>query len=142
IQNFSYGPFSLGATGGLGEGTYVWSVVQGSLPVGVTLSKGVISGTPTALGVSNFGLQVSSGGVSAATACTVTIAPAPLVLDGIAAPGQIGVPYSARITASGGIPPYSYSATGLPPGLGFANGLIAGTPDSAGDYNITVNVTD
>lgn len=48
---------SLAATGG--EGTLVWSVASGSLPAGLSLSSaGVISGTPTTGGTSNFTVQV------------------------------------------------------------------------------------
>lgn len=48
---------SLTATGG--EGTLVWSIVSGSLPSGLSLSSaGVISGTPTSSGTSNFTVQV------------------------------------------------------------------------------------
>jgi hypothetical protein len=47
----------LTASGGVGP--YVWSVVSGTLPTGITLdSAGVISGKPTALGQFTFTVQV------------------------------------------------------------------------------------
>ncbi len=47
-------------------------------------------------------------------------------------------------TASGGTAPYSWSATGLPPGLslGSSTGQITGTPTTAGTYNVTVTASD
>jgi hypothetical protein len=46
-----------GATAGLGSAPYYkWSITIGTLPAGLTLnsSSGAISGTPTAIGISNF----------------------------------------------------------------------------------------
>ena len=51
---------SLSASGGVTP--YAWSVVSGGLPAGLTLSSaGVISGTPTAVGTSNFTIRVAGG---------------------------------------------------------------------------------
>jgi hypothetical protein len=48
------------------------------------------------------------------------------------------------LTAMGGVPPDSWSASSLPPGLSVnsQNGQITGTPTLAGTYNIAVTVTD
>ena len=48
------------------------------------------------------------------------------------------------LTATGGIAPYEWSASGLPPGLTLNSqkGLISGIPITAGSYNLTVNVHD
>ena len=59
--------------------------------------------------------------------------------------GLVGQPYLATLTASGGTAPYAHilSGGGLPPGLSLAtNGLIAGTPALAGQFNFTVQSTD
>lgn len=45
--------------------------------------------------------------------------------------GAVGTPYEAQAQASGGEPPYEWSASGLPPGLSIdpATGEITGTPE-------------
>jgi hypothetical protein len=49
-----------------------------------------------------------------------------------------------QLAATGGVLPYVWSATGLPPGLsvGSQTGEIFGTPTSPGGYNFPVTVTD
>jgi serine protease len=48
-----------------------------------------------------------------------------------------------QLSASGGTPPYAWSATGLPPGLTVsAAGSITGTPTKTGSYTVTVTATD
>ncbi len=59
---------TLAASGGIAP--YSWTITQGSLPNGLTLSatSGVISGTPAATGTSDFTVQASDSEVPAATA--------------------------------------------------------------------------
>lgn len=72
--------------------------------------------------------------------------PAPTLSCPTVAIGQVGVPYSAALVASGGLPPYTYSiASGtLAPGLVLdsATGLITGTPTAGGDYPFVGKVVD
>lgn len=58
---------------GVGVSTAVWSVIGGSLPLGLTLdpSSGQISGTPMEVGVSRFTIQLSSGGQSVSREMTI-----------------------------------------------------------------------
>jgi len=51
---------TLQATGGTGLTT--WTLASGSLPAGLTLDNGVISGTPTAVGTFTFAVQASDAG--------------------------------------------------------------------------------
>lgn len=69
---------------------------------------------------------------------------------GVTSPGtgQVGVPFSAYLTgvAPNVNDPVYFNATGLPPGLGFANraarqqGQITGTPTRAGTYPVRVYI--
>ncbi len=63
--------------------------------------------------------------------------------------GQVGVAYSATLTISGGIPPYSWTNSGsVPPWLlmlsftSSSNIGLSGTPTTAGSYSFTVTVSD
>ncbi len=59
--------------------------------------------------------------------------------------GTVGTAISSfTVTASGGTAPYTWSATGLPPGIsiGSSTGTVSGTPTTAGTYNVTVTAKD
>ncbi len=57
--------------------------------------------------------------------------------------GYVGSSYAAKISAQGGVIPYSWSMTGTcPPGLTCSGNTISGTPSKSGSYDITVTVTD
>jgi Ca-activated chloride channel family protein len=56
---------------------------------------------------------------------------------------HLGEAYAATLAASGGTPPYRFSATGLPDGLHLAaDGSVAGTPGKAGASVLAVTVDD
>jgi Putative Ig domain len=60
--------------------------------------------------------------------------------------GRVGNSYRALITVAGGMPPYTFTATGLPPGftLDAQGGAIRGQPaeNAVGNSNVVVTVTD
>ncbi|WP_343907406.1 M4 family metallopeptidase [Nocardioides aquiterrae] len=59
--------------------------------------------------------------------------------------GTVGTAISSfTVTASGGSSPYTWSATGLPPGvtIGASTGTVSGTPTTAGTYTATVTAKD
>jgi len=73
------------------------------------------------------------------TCGTITVSPATLP------PAARGVAYSATLGAAGGSAPYAFSlASGtLPPGLALsADGVLSGTPTTAGAYQFTVAASD
>ncbi len=57
--NALYAPYSFTATSG--TGIYTWAVTTGSLPPGLSLDGGVLSGAPTLAGTYNFTVTVTSG---------------------------------------------------------------------------------
>src|SRR5204862_497517 len=121
-------------------------VASGSLPSGLSLAGGTISGTPTTAGPSSFSVKVTdSASVSATAALTLTInAPALGIRTSSLPAGTVGTAYSQALSASGGTPPYSWTlASGsLPSGLSLAGGTISGTPTTAGSSSSSVKVTD
>ena len=66
------------------------------------------------------------------------------IASGTLASGQVGSPYSGSVTASGGVAPITWSASGLPPGLAIdaTTGALTGTPAQAGTFTPTVTATD
>jgi mono/diheme cytochrome c family protein len=76
-----------------------------------------------------------------------TTAPPSTALDittSILPNGTAGTAYSQTLSASGGVPPYTWSYSGtLPQGLGVTSaGSVTGTPTAAGDFSFTVRVAD
>ncbi len=141
---------SLVATGGTGG--YTFSIISGSLPAGLTLNPatGAITGIPTAFGTSSFTAQVmDNSGLAAGTttsSCTIVIAPPPITLACAANTGQVGVPYSSSLVATGGTGVYTFSISSgsLPAGLTLnpATGAITGTPTAFGTSTFTAMVVD
>ena len=65
----------------------------------------------------------------------------------VANPGNqtstVGTPVTLTNSASGGTPPYTWSATGLPAGLTInaSTGTVSGTPTTAGTSSVTITAT-
>ena len=137
---------TLAATGGTSP--YTWSILSGSLPTGLSLSAGSISGTPTVAGTSNFTVQAQdSKGQTATQALSIVIsaAPVPVQITTTSLPtDQTGTAYSAALAATGGTSPYTWSilSGSLPTGLSLSAGSISGTPTVAGTSNFTVQAQD
>src|SRR3954453_4128367 len=57
--------------------------------------------------------------------------------------GTVGTAIASfTLSASGGTPPYTWTGTGLPPGVTVSSsGTVSGTPTTAGTYNATVTAT-
>ena len=125
-------------------------VVNGGASVADRVWYAPTAGTTFVGGTTTFvaGELVSyAGALDPAAGCyastmTVMPAPAPIVVAGTLPNGQVGAAYSALLTAAGGVAPYTWSATGVPPGLGFYDGTLSGTPSTAGNYAMTVSLID
>ena len=132
------------ATGG--NGTYVSTVLSGSLPTGLTLSGGSITGVPQDPGTFNFAIQVTSGTQISVQAYSVSMLPGlPVVITTQGLPGAYpNVAYSQGLTATGGSGTYIWSITAgnLPGRMSMTSGgVISGTPTGLTVANFTVQVT-
>jgi prepilin-type N-terminal cleavage/methylation domain-containing protein len=141
--NAAYSSTTLSSSGG--QAPYTWSATN--LPPGLTIgaSTGTVSGTPTAANTYSVTVTVTDalGGIATQTQ-SVTINPAPTITTGSIPSWTVNQPYTNfTMTAAGGTPPRTWSATGLPTGLSMdAAGVISGTPTDLGSFTVTVTVTD
>lgn len=144
-------PYSAGFAASGGTAPYTWSLLEASLPAGVTFNSlsGGLTGTPTSSGQYRLTVQVQdTKGDTAQQAFAFEVRPdgtLPLAISTASLPrASIGVPYSFSVTATGGQPPYSFSLNGdLPPGITFgAGGAFSGNPTTVATANVIVTVTD
>ncbi len=142
-QGVAYGPVTLAATGG--SGTLTWTAA--GLPAGMTLSvDGVLSGNPTELGTFEVAVTVSDATAAArSTTYLIDVRPQLVVTSPTSlAAGQRGVAHAgATAAATGGLPPYTWSATGLPDGLVVGEtGVLSGTPTQSGSFSVVLTARD
>lgn len=128
-----------------------WTVEAGSsLPAGLSLaSGGLLSGTPTVAGQYAFVVRAADGSIPAdytTRQLTLNVTPVFVSTNASLPYGNVTVPYSQQLQASGGTGQYSWTlASGnfLPPGLSLTTGgLLAGTPTGPGQFNFTVDIVD
>lgn len=134
-------------------GPKTWSIVEGTLPPGLSIgpTDGVISGTPTTVGSYLFVVRADQDakrwdrkGFKIDVREALKIAAVGL---GPTVPSEVGVPFNASVIVTGGtgVGTYAWSlaAGSLPPGvlLG-ADGTITGIPTAAGKYPFTLSATD
>ena len=145
-----------------GTGPYSWttsSTFAGPfagqpLPAGLAMGAdtGVLSGTPSAAGGTEFVVRVVDSERPTPAAFTavvlLSIAHAPLlsITTGDLPNATVSLAYHTVLQASGGVPPYSWSITSgvLPSGFSLTStsGAITGMSAATGDSAFTVRVTD
>jgi hypothetical protein len=144
VRGAPYPTQNLQVIGGTGTG-YTWSLANGTLPAGLSLAAdGTISGTPTTNGVSFFTvLATDSVGKSDTKQLSIAVVD-PLSAIASRSIGEVGIPFRASVSLSGGTPGYTMTTAGLPPGLTFDPALraISGTPEAAGSFACQVSITD
>jgi hypothetical protein len=139
--------YSLNQTAAGGVPPYQFFVF--GLPPGLaSSSSGGITGVALSGGAVQVVVQViDARGATATALCSLAIAPPlPLKITSAMPGGKVNQAYSGGFSASGGIPPFTWSiATGsLPPGviLDPASGALNGTPTATGPFTFQVQVTD
>jgi len=132
----------LSASGGVAP--YSWTAT--GLPAGLTINgAGLISGRPTVAGTFTVTAQVTDSlGTTVSKNLSLTVVVSPLSITTASLPnGTVGALYSRPLSASGGVVPYSWTATGLPAGLTISGaGVISGRPTAPGTFNVTLQVAD
>ncbi len=119
-----------------------------TVPASVTVPAGASAGlfTVTTLAVGSTAtstITATYSGTSRTTTLTVTSSPSPVITTSALAVGTVGVAYSQTLAATGGMTPYSWSATGVPSGLSLSTaGVLSGTPTAAGTFTVAITVTD
>jgi hypothetical protein len=130
-----------------------WTVTSGTLPPGLMLNPdGTLSGTPTQASSTPFAFTVTVTDSSTPTPATssapysiaITEPPPPSITNTPPPTAMVGSPYSFQFTASDGVAPLVWTAPTAPMGgLAIsADGILSGTPTSAGNFPITLTVKD
>ena len=140
--------YSQTITGSGGSSPYTFAVTTGTLPTGLSMtSGGVISGTPTSTVSKTFTItSTDANGCTGTRSYTVVPACPAITLSPTTLPnGTVNTAYNQTVTASGGIPPYTFAVTTgtLPTGLSMTSGgVISGTPTSTVSKTFTITSTD
>jgi len=133
-----------------GTEPYTWSITKGSLPDGLRLESGIISGIPTTSGTSTFTIKcvdASNPQQSVQREFTITIIPEGLLITVETLPnGIVGNDYTTELIASGGTKPYNWSISSgsLPDGLDLDSetGLFSGQPSVPGEFIFIIVLND
>jgi hypothetical protein len=150
VHGTPYG-FTFTATGG--NLPLNWTVTAGTLPPGLTLnSDATLSGTPTKASSTPFAFTVTVTDSSTSTpatnsvayAITITEPPPPSINNTPPPTATVGSLYSFQFYASDGLAPLLWTPSSAPMG-GLAvslDGVLSGTPSTAGIFPITLTVKD
>jgi len=136
-----------------GTGTYTWALDSGTLPNGLNVSGGAITGTPNDTPRRyNFTVRVDDDGNPAQSdtqPLSIVLYDDLVITTGTTLPDAVKtVPYSQTLTAKGGTGAGTYTwsnPTGdLPAWLSLDpnTGELSGIPPSSGTHTFTIRVTD
>ena len=148
VADAVYSSVTFGATStNGGTAPYTYALTGGSLPAGMSLNAGVLSGTPTAIGTyypvvtaTDANHQTGSRTYALTISAPVVSVTTTSLLDAAA-----GLKYTQTLAASGGSGTYFFTASGLPAWLTLdANGTLHGTPQATdiGADHFIVTATD
>lgn len=151
-------PYSVTLMAVGGFAPYSFSVAAGSsLPAGLTLSAaGLLSGAPVSSGTFGFTMQASDAApapdmATAALTLKVNAGPVSIATQPPLFAGIVAQPYAQPLVAANGTPPYTWTivsgasaltAEGLTLNSVSGGEVLSGTPQTAGTFTFTVQVTD
>lgn len=124
-----------------------WTVSDGTLPEGLSLVNGTLSGTPTAEGTYTFTLTATSAGLTSSKEFVMIVGPALTITTTSPLPSvKNGANYSYTLETDAGseaVPIWTVLTSGdgsLPSGLSLhrTTGTISGTPTEEGTYAFVV----
>ncbi|MCE1174657.1 MAG: putative Ig domain-containing protein, partial [Propionibacteriales bacterium] len=130
-----------------GRAPYTWSA--SGLPSGLSLGAhtGVLSGTPTEA-VTEQSVTITltdADGATAHATVKLTVTGAVTLTTTSLPSGLVNTAYTdTTLAATGGVGPYTWSASNLPAGLSLnaATGVISGTPTNPSSSSVVVTATD
>ena len=129
--------------GGSGSMTFLWS----GLPVGCApANRSTIACTPAATGTYDIAVEVvDESGATARAVLPFTVFTSPSLrwADPPPANTDVGHSFELRVVVSGGLGPFQFDWSGLPPGCAGVDGdRLNCDPSGSGSFSITANVTD
>jgi len=132
----------LQATGG--TGVYTWSLFSGTLPTGISLTNGAISGKPTGTaGTYNLTVQVKdTAGNIVQQPLTIVVNTVPAITTTSLPTAEQGLAYNQTITATGGTGTLTFSPVTVDGVTLSTLGGFTGTPIAAGIFPFIATVTD
>lgn len=129
-----------------GRAPYSYTVSAGALPPGFTLdaSTGAIAGLANQSGNYSFSITgTDADGFFKTSPFAIAVNDPVIVVGSVPTTAQVGVPYTATLTASGSIGTYVFSLGGaIPPGLSLNGNILSGTPTTAGSFDFTISAKD
>jgi len=133
------------ATGGIAPYTWASTAVSPS-PAELSVSNGIVSGTPTTVGLQTIAVAVTDANGSPATQqLSVNVAPAVAIATPNLPHARAGSFYSQRLQSTGGAANQQWSLLAGTPPLGLTispDGVISGTPAKTGDFEFSAAVKD
>jgi hypothetical protein len=127
------------------DGVSPFTFVAPTLPPGITFNatNGTFGGAPT--GISTYNIPVTiqdSEGVSITPTLTLTVSASLTLLPATLPNATASTNYLVQLSASGGVPAYSFSVSGLPAGLQFNSSNQIVGQCTASSTNVILKVTD
>jgi Big-like domain-containing protein/putative Ig domain-containing protein len=115
---------------------------SGPLPTGVEFKDGVLSGTPTQEGVYPITLTATNEAGFSSQSFTLTVDAPAKITSADSTTFSYGSPGTFTVSASGTPAPVIEAWGTLPAGVSFTDGVLSGTPEQTGTFQITLTASN